>query len=82
MYSNQTQNTPFAWSAPALLVCSVASCLLEEHRKQEEGKKPRLTYLNTASYRGSNKQQEGEKQVGYLESYCDDARMRDACESF
>lgn len=39
MYSNQTQNTPFAWSAPALLVCSIASCLLAEHRKQEDGKK-------------------------------------------
>lgn len=55
MYSNQTQNTPFAWSTPALLVCSVASCLLEEHRKQAEGKKNiRLTYLNTGSYQGSN----------------------------
>lgn len=37
MYSNQTQNTPFAWRAPSLLVCSVASFLLEEHRKQEGG---------------------------------------------
>lgn len=72
----------FAWSAPGLLVCSVAICLLEEHRKQEDGeKKARLTYLNTASYWGSNKQQ-GEKQVRSLESCCDDAEMRDACESF
>lgn len=44
-----------------LFCCKLLVRGTQETRRWE--KNPRLTYLNTASYRGSNKQQ-GEKQVG------------------